>query len=338
MTAPDFKDFLSQGNEIQALQAQIQNGKLAHALIISGEAGTGKRTLAHVIAASLLCTSDKERPCCECHSCFRVFSDEHPDLTIVEKGNPLSSDSKKGRATIPVDDIRELIRLNSAYPMEGGNRVNLILSAEDMTPQAQNALLKILEEPPDNTYFILTCSHPEQLLITVRSRCRFIRIKPWDEEKIVSLLEKEGVGESKARLAAGCCHGSIGYAKQLAANEAYWKLRDEIIESFFANTERSGILSISSRWKDSKSDAEILFETLEECVRLMIEYRIGKKDDEKMKVFPERWKSFIAGAEPERFLFLMDRISDARKQYTANVSIQAIVEKLLLSFMGEIRE
>jgi DNA polymerase-3 subunit delta' len=212
----------------------------------------------------------------------------------------------------------------------------MIFNAEDMTPQAQNCLLKILEEPPANTYFILTCAHPEQLLVTVRSRCRSLKMKPWEEEQITRFLQDDGIDRSKAQMAARSCHGSIGYAKQLAADESYWKIRDDVIASFFQTAERSTILSVSSRWKDNKADADILFDILEECVRTMLQCRIGNKSNETVEAFSAGWKRFAEEADPKRFLFLLDRISESRKQYGSNVSIQAIVEQLLLSFMGEI--
>ena len=336
MKNPTFQDFLLQGDEITALQSQIRNGRMVHALLITGESGTGKRTLARLIAAALLCHSKGEQPCGRCSGCIRTFDNEHPDLITIEKGVPLANDSRKTRTAIPIDDIREMIRLSSSYPMEGGNRIILISNAEDMTPQAQNCLLKILEEPPASTYFILTSGHPEQLLVTVRSRCRYLKLHPWDEDQIIRILSAEGIDKEKACLSAGLCRGSIGVAEQLAADENYWKMREDIIASFFRSAERSRILSVSLHWKDNKTDAEKLFDTLEECVRVMLQYRIGVESKERLNDFSDEWKRFAAEADHERFVFLLDRIGEARKQYNANVSIQAIVEQLLLSFIGEI--
>ena len=336
MINPTFKDFLPQGEEIQNLQDQIVNGRMVHALLITGDDGTGKRTLSQVIAAAVLCQSAGKRPCGKCSSCTRVFSNEHPDLVTIEKGNPLTGDTRKSRTSIPIEDIREMIRRCSVYPLEGGNRVVLIRNADDMTAQAQNCLLKILEEPPPNTYFVLTSGHPDSILVTVRSRCRFLKMKPWKEEYIVSALCESGIDTEKARLAAHSSHGSIGYAEKLAADEGYWEMRQSIISSFFNNSERSTILSTSSRWKENKGDTDKLFDILEECIRLMLRFRFFRKDEELLKGFSDKWRFFAENADYQRFLILLDRISEARKRNEYNVSIQAIVDQLLLSFMGEI--
>jgi DNA polymerase-3 subunit delta' len=337
MINPTFQDFLPQGEEILKLQTQIRNNRMSHALLITGEDGTGKRTLSRLIAASLLCIEKGNQPCGRCSGCIRVYDNEHPDLICIEKGNPLTADAKKSKTTIPIDDIREMIRLSNAYPFEGGNRVILISNAEDMTIQAQNCLLKILEEPPENTFFILTSNHPEQLLVTIRSRCRFLKMKPWDDERIIQILKDSGISEKKAYLAAGACNGSIGYAKRLADDENYWESRGDIVASFFGSAERSRILSVSSRWKENKTDADILFNILEEYIRIMLQHRITKKMDNRLQDISDEWKHFAVTADIKRFIFLLNRISDSRKQYGYNVNIQAIVEQLLLSFIGEVQ-
>ena len=111
----NFDDFSIQGNEINALCEQIEGQRLVHALLISGEPGTGKRTLAGLIAASLMCKAEKDMPCGTCIGCRLAASGEHPDIINIEKGKPLSQDVPKGRSTIPVDDIREMIRICSQF-------------------------------------------------------------------------------------------------------------------------------------------------------------------------------------------------------------------------------
>ena len=330
-----FKEFSPQGKEICSLQNQIQENRMVHALLISGEPGTGKRTLAMLLAAALMCEAKSGKPCGICSGCRLASSGEHPDITIVEKGIPLSPDTAKGRTTIPVDDIREMIRICSRYAYEEGNRAVIIPDAENMTVQAQNCLLKILEEPPHHTYFLLTSSHPEQMLITVRSRCRPVRLVPWEAEYILKILKDAGIDGQKAEKAVSVSDGSIGNAFRYAADDTYWQMRDQVINDFFRNRKRSDLLMISSGWKDRKGEADILFSILEDSVNRLLRYRLDPGKNQNLSEYPSEWIRFAEKASPDRFAALTDRIRDARKQNTYNVNFQAIIEQLLLIFIGE---
>ena len=308
---------------------------MVHAVLVTGEPGTGKRTLAGLMAEALLCRSTEHVPCGLCESCRLFQAGEHPDVTVIEKGIPLSPDTARGRATIPVDDIREMIRLCSQYSFQGGSRVVMIRDAENMTVQAQNCLLKILEDPPQNTYFLLTSAHPDQILTTVRSRCRPLKIVPWNEEYIRNLLGEEGVDPEKARRAASLCSGSIGNALRLASDDEYWKMREDVMNAFFRNRKRSEILTISTAWKDRKGEADTLFDILEDSIRSLLRHRLCPDEEQIPKQFPEEWQRFCENAPIERFTGLTERIRDARKQNAFNVNFQAIIEQLLLTFTGE---
>ena len=330
-----FADFLHQGEEIRSLQGQIEAHRMVHAVLISGEKGTGKKTLAFLIARALLCQSDHGIPCGLCNGCRLSLSGEHPDLIMIEKGAPLTTDTAKGRNSIPVEDIREMIRKCSRYSYNGGNRVVLIPDADNMTIQAQNSLLKILEEPPGNTYFIMTSSHTEQILSTVLSRCRTIKMSPWENDDIQKILTESGISSSVAAQVSEVSNGSIGNAFKLASDERYWKLREEIMDIFFRNRSRSEILSISVSWKDRKNESEMLFSILEIYLHKLLKYRLLQKRLVSIDEFPPEWQRFSSFAEIERFVFLKDKIMEARKQNESNVNFQAIMEQLLLVFIGE---
>ena len=330
-----FNDFLQQGEEISAVHEQIREKRLVHALLIKGEPGTGKKTLAKLISSALMCKADSDIPCGSCSGCRLALSREHPDIITIEKGKPLSAETAKGRTTIPVNDIREMIRICSQYPFEGGNRAVIISDAEDMTVQAQNCLLKILEEPPRDTYFILTSAHPDQLLTTVRSRCRPIKLIPWETSYIVRILTEYGADPDKARKAASVSSGSIGNALRLLSDDEYWKMRENVMNSFFRNTARSEILRISTGWKDKKNDSDLLFGILEDDIHRLASYRYNGSNQVDISEFPAAWQRFACEASPEHFSELSDRIIDARKQTSFNVNFQAVVEQLLLIFIGE---
>lgn len=152
------------------LSAAIDAGHYPHALLLEGEVGSGRRMLAMQIARAAVCTAPDGRPCGRCAGCIKTV---HPDITV-----------RDGRdRAIGVDDIRTLRQEAFVFPNEAAHRVIILADAQTMTPQAQNALLKILEEPPAHVLFILTCENRTQLLETVRSRCVCVALQPvaWEE-------------------------------------------------------------------------------------------------------------------------------------------------------------
>ena len=330
-----FDDFLPQGDEIRLIHRQIEERRMVHAILITGEPGTGKRTLAFLIASALLCREQTGVPCGKCDSCRLAISGEHPDMIVIEKGKPISPDISKGRSTIPADDIREMIRLCSQYSFQGGNRIVLIPDAENMTPQAQNCLLKILEEPPLDTYFILTSAHPDQLIVTVKSRCRPMKLVPWESDYIRKILEEQGIDSLKAKKAALYASGSIGNALRLAADNDYWIIRENVMEAFFRNRKRSDILLYSTAWKEKKTEAATVFGILEDCIRQLLLCRLKLENPSILNDYPTEWLNFAEKAPLSHFSSLHEKIRDARKQNAFNVNFQAIIEQLLLAFTGE---
>ncbi|MBO7663511.1 MAG: DNA polymerase III subunit delta' [Clostridia bacterium] len=329
------EDFLVQGDEIRHLLAQQRSGRLSHALLITGPDGVGKKTLATLLSAQLFCGAERNRPCLECPACKRAMRLEHADQVVIRRGIPLSPDVKEGRATIPVEDIREMIRICGMAPFEGGNRSVLIFDADTMTPQAQNALLKTLEEPPENTFFFLVTGHPESLVNTIISRCRLLRLHPLPDETIRSMLLREGVSEQDAATLVPLADGSIGKAMQMAQQEGLAEFRKEVLDLFFGMTRRSDILPASNRWKNRKGEADALFTVLESMLHRMMNARFGSPDNGLSSVLPAQWNRFTREAPAEAFTRLYDQIIQARKELQYSTNFQAVFEQILFSFMGE---
>ncbi len=142
-----------------AVSSAIASGKLSHALIFEGSSQEIRLSAAKETAMAILCKGDS-KPCGNCSACYKVGIDSHPDLHII---------SKQG-AMIKVDEIRDIKEKAKVYPNDGDKSVFVICEAQNMNPQAQNALLKIFEEPARHVSFILTCPSKSSLLETITSR------------------------------------------------------------------------------------------------------------------------------------------------------------------------
>ncbi len=328
------RSFIGHGDEFRVLFSQLENRTAVHAYLLTGEKGTGKRTLAKLMGAALLCSSEKERPCGNCRNCILAEKGEHPDMILIEKGNPIAPGIKKERSSIPIEDIREMIRLCGTRSTDGNMHVVLIFSADRMTAQAQNCLLKTLEEPPPDTCFILVSDHAESLLKTVISRCRILRLKAWEDEYILSVLKQKGVPEQRAQEAVSIANGSIGKAMETASDENYWALRSDIFKCFFESTSRSDVLKFSNQWKDRKQDFEEILSILESYVGMLSDSRYGGKKVN-LSFFPASWKRFSENAGKDRFVALTETLEDARRELQYSVNFQAVLERIIFTFMGE---
>jgi len=160
-------------------------GRLSHAYILEGASGSGKHTIALQCAAALVCEHKEEEtaplPCMHCLACRKILQRLTPDLMIV---------GKEGKATLGVDPIRFLREDVHIRPAEMDYKIYIIEDAQDMTPQAQNALLLTLEEPPAYAVFFLLCTDASSLLETVRSRAPTLRTEPLSAEQIDLYLQK----------------------------------------------------------------------------------------------------------------------------------------------------
>ena len=167
-----FEGFLGNERLKQNLEQSLRRGHISHFYLISGPRGSGKHTLARLLAAAILC-QNPNRPCGVCHVCRKVLENSHPDFITVD-------DPEK--KTVTVDLIRQTIADIYVQPNESDHKIYLFPRAQDMGIPSQNALLKVLEEPPKYGVFILLTDNPERLLPTVRSRCTLLQMRALSED------------------------------------------------------------------------------------------------------------------------------------------------------------
>jgi DNA polymerase-3 subunit delta' len=231
----DWGEALGHGEVLAGLARSARAQRLPHALLFHGPPGIGKFLAARRFALGLLCArGDVAAPCGVCGPCKRVLSAGHGDLLIVDV---LDDPAKERREEITIgrvvrrDDspdgptIEEFLALRAS---EGGWRIVIVREAERMNGEAQNALLKTLEEPPENALLILECSQNAGLLPTIRSRCVRIEFARVSNDAIARVLREHGVPAERASLAARWSGGSPGQALALA-NKAAAELRDALV-------------------------------------------------------------------------------------------------------------
>ena len=164
-----FKDVVGHKDIINYIRNAVREDKVSHAYILNGERGAGKKMLANLFAATLLCEKGWPDPCNECHSCRQAESGNHPDIIKVTHEKPNS---------ISVDDIREQVNNTIMIkPYQGPYKVYIIPQADMMTTQAQNALLKTIEEPPEYAVIMLLTENADTLLPTINSRCVMLKLR-----------------------------------------------------------------------------------------------------------------------------------------------------------------
>ena len=206
------------------LQQHIASGEMRHAYLFSGPDGVGRRALALRFAQALNCLQPPEPgvPCGACRSCLQIAREQQPDLTIVQSGEG---------GVLKVEQVRDLQHTLSLSPYEARYRVALLLDFEDANPNAQNALLKTLEEAPSRAVLLLTAVTPKSLLPTITSRCEVLRLRPLPVAELGrALAERWGLSEEEATLLAHLSGGRVGYALRLHESPELLEQRQGWIE------------------------------------------------------------------------------------------------------------
>ncbi len=220
-----FSEILGQEPAVASLIAALRAGRVPHAYRFEGPEGVGKELAARALAQSLLCEKPSEGLACRgCSACRRVLECTtespivplHPDLVLVARGlypASLLGSSSSETAGIGIDQVRRIILVRAGFPPhEGRALVFLVRAADELTVAAANALLKTLEEPQNNVYFILLTSRPRRLLDTIRSRTLAVRFAPLSDAVLGQILDKKGASREVIPMAAGSASAALELA------------------------------------------------------------------------------------------------------------------------------
>jgi DNA polymerase-3 subunit delta' len=251
MTTVTFESLVGQNPAKRLLSRMVDKDRVAHALLFTGIDGIGKQTVAKALAMALNCRKlAGVQACKKCPSCRKMLSDNHPDLIIVEPSGTF----------IKIDQVRNLRKRLMFAPVQGGRRMVVVNDSHAMNAEASNAMLKMLEEPPDNTHIVLTAPQTSDLLPTIVSRCQHIAFEPLSFETIAQVLrENQDIDAESARAIAILAKGSLG--KALSTETQRWMTwRKELHERIngIGNASREtlfGFAETLARDKDRLPDA-----------------------------------------------------------------------------------
>jgi DNA polymerase-3 subunit delta' len=329
-------DIFGQDDAISWIRKALAADHLPHGLIFAGPVGVGKATTAAALGALFLCENPKNNQWCgKCESCRVMAAGNHPDFHVITK-ELIRYHDKTGKSKgieLSIHVVRpELIEPAARKANMGRGKVFVVEQAELMNPQAQNALLKTLEEPAGRTLIILLTDQPNALLQTIRSRCQIVRFAALDQELVRTELQKRGLNKAQATNAAKYADGSLGVALKWheegvvdAANELV-----EMLQSIESGKPATDIPAWFKKSADAYAEKQLERDELaskDQATRegLGVYLRIASQH------FREQLAEEIDSEELERRCAAIDAIIRAEEYLDANVNIPLIFQQLAIA-------
>ena len=324
----NFKDIICQESIKKHLQTAIKTGNLSHAYIINGEYGSGRQTIASALAKTIQCQSktDDTDACGVCTSCKQAESHNHPDIKYITHD----------KTSISVNDIREQLNNDiSIKPYSSEYKIYIIPDANKMTEQAQNALLKTIEEPPVYAIIILLTENCDSLLPTIRSRCVTLTMNPVEKDKICTYLEnKFQLEPEQAQIAANYCQGNIGKAIRFASSSDFIEMKNQVLK-LLKNLDSMDIASIIDTIKEfstHKNDINDYLDLMLLWYRDVLMFKVTK--DANLLLYSDEYSAISEQAtkrDYENIENIIAAIDKAKVRLKANVNFDVTIELMILA-------
>jgi DNA polymerase III subunit delta' len=370
-----FRELMGQPEAVQSIRDAVSHNRLAHALLLTGPSGIGKLAFAHAIAQYINCLSPKDGDSCgTCSSCVKIQKGIHPDirfiLPIISKteggkrfltddyfdsfrqpffADPyfsmgqwqqiLGGDSKQ--LMISVHEIRELKRSIYLKAFEAKYKVVIVWNVEKINTEGSNAFLKLLEEPPDQTMFILTCSDPSLLLPTINSRCQRLALRRIDRDLVRQyLMEKKGADEGRATELAAVSEGSIGTASDMLQenSQVLGQLYINWLRATYSGDYQKITEEVEKIYKESKEAQKQFLHVSMQKLRDSLLFNLGMGErslampDE--QVFHSRFSQFVSPDKVER---IAGEMEESLRHISGNANPQMVFTSLSLKMYGILR-
>ena len=342
-----FSELTGQDRAVGALRSALTRGNLHHAYLFGGPEGVGKATAARLLAQAANCDRGPGDACGACATCHKIARGVHPDVIVLSEERVMAKagrwEPRGGRtpsSDIVVDQIRDLVDHRLAMKrFEARRRFVIIDPADAMNAQAQNALLKTLEEPPDDTTVILVTSSPDALLATIRSRCARLAFGALPDATIIARLVAAGVDGEAARLAAALAGGSLGRAlgldeEALSAREGAVRAAAELDPG-----DASSWLAFAREHGDDREEARATCELLTLWLRDVLAFQAaGAAAPLALADLAPYTHRLAAAVRPDDVLGRIDQTRSAAAALRQNAQPTLALERMLIGwFDGELR-
>ena len=324
---PGFSDVLGHEQTIQHMKNAIRMNKVSHAYMINGEKGSGKKLLAGLFAQTLQCEAGGTEPCMQCRSCKQAESLNQPDIIRITHEKP---------NTISVEDIREQLNGDiQIRPYSSPYKVYIIDEADKLSVQAQNALLKTIEEPPSYAVIFLLTENAGTLLSTIRSRCVLLDLKPVSSQIIKRyLMEDLEIPEYRADICTAFAQGNVGKAKRLALSDNFGEMLDHVLHvvKYISEMEVGDLIEDLKKISEYKMEINDYLDLLTIWYRDVLLFKATRDADS--MIFSDELISIRKKASESSYEGLgqiIEALDKAKQRLKANVNFDLTMELLLLT-------
>ncbi|HBN55942.1 MAG TPA: DNA polymerase III subunit delta [Lachnospiraceae bacterium] len=322
-----FADVLGHEQTISHMKHAIQLDKVSHAYILSGEKGSGKKLLAGIFAQTLQCKEHGTEPCMECQSCKQTINMNQPDIIRVSHEKPNS---------ISVEDIRTQLNGDIMIrPYSSPYKIYIVDEAQKLTVEAQNALLKTIEDPPSYGVILLLTTNAGSLLPTIRSRCVTLSLKPVSSALIKEhLMGQYEIPEYRADICTAFAQGNVGKAKRLALSESFGEMLEHAVHlmKYISEMEVNDLIEDLKRINVYKMEIDDYLDLLMIWYRDVLLFKATRDadsiifSDELISIREKAVSSSYEGLER-----IINALQTAKLRLNANVNFDLAMELLLLT-------
>ena len=296
-----FEGILGNEKNKKILEKSLELSKTSHSYIFWGTEGIGKKTIAKEFANKILCIGNKQNDC-SCKSCIEFSSSNNPDFLLIE-----SDDGK-----IKIEQIREMQRKIAEKPIISDKKVYIINDADKMTTEAQNCLLKTLEEPPEYITIILICSNENNLLSTIKSRCTRMYFEPIEINEVKKYIKGINISSDINENILNLSQGSIGKAIKLVENQSLYENIEKLLEDL-TKKDLIDIIKMSEEIYKSKEEIESILEYMN-----VVDLELSKKNI--------------------KYIRFIETIEETKKRLKANSNYDMCIDNMLFNIWEEVNE